>query len=130
MKKTHNAIKGNELARKVKNYIIDNIDGEPYDKELKTDEEKIKFLFRCFKSEYGHMIDRYGKQRALAEWFSGLPSVISIDFMNYDILNIAKEWGSIPEDATPREEQKILDNWFNLCAVKTIQLFRAYDCKI
>jgi hypothetical protein len=43
-----------------------------------------------------------------------------------EILELAKEWGSLPADATERQEQAILDNWFNFAANKTAQLFRAH----
>ena len=118
--------KSSELDQKVKRYIIDCIDGTGYDVELKTTAEKIDFLRDCFEREYGHEIKRQGYVNALREWFAGLPSACTVAFYNGDILTLAVEWGSIPENATEKQEYKILENWFNLVAVKTDQLFRGY----
>jgi len=67
-----------------------------------------------------------GEQQALKEWFSGLPSACTVDFCNNSVLALAREWGYLSDSATERQEQKILDNWFNLVAGKTGQLFRKY----
>ena len=45
--------------------------------------------------EYGFMIKRVGKQKAMAEWLSGL--ALNIEYMNDDILKLAIEMGSIDE---------------------------------
>ena len=119
--------KSGELDRVVKRYIIDQIDGSGYDKTLTTDKEKVKFLKDTFYAEYSHEIVRRGELKALAEYFSGLPSCCNIAFTNFDILQLAKKWGSLPENPTERQEIKILDNWWNLLANKTLQLFRKYS---
>ena len=117
--------------REAKNYLISNIDWSGYDleDELKTDKEKLQFVADTFRAEYGHAIGRYGYQRALAEWFMGLPSAINVEFRNYYIIELAKAWGSIPENATEKQEEKILNNWFIWMANKLMQLFRAYKVK-
>ena len=116
-----------------KQYILDNITSDGYieegQKEPSTDKEKLQFLMDTFKSEYGWAIERYGIYKAFTEWLMGLPSVFSIDFMNYDILQLAKKWGSIPENATERQENKILANWWNFITVKTFQLFNKHHIK-
>ena len=88
--------------------------------------DKIQFLKETFEIEYGHAINNLGYTGALEQWFMGLPSVCTVAFYNSDILEIAREWGSLPENATERQEQKILDNWFNLIACKTRQLITGY----
>ena len=109
----------------VKNYIIDCIDSSDRDleKEPETPFEKIRFLEKCFVSEYGHEIARIGKIKAMTNWLQGLPSCLHIEFSNYQILQLAKSWGSLPEKATENEEDRILDNYWNLVANKTLQLF-------
>lgn len=113
-------------------YILNAIDAEGYDlqKLPETDTEKLQFLADTFKSEYGWMIERVGGQNAMREWIMGLPSSFNIDFENYRIIELAKEWNSIPANATEREEDKILNNWFNLIAAKTFQLFRKHNISI
>jgi len=118
--------KSSELDQKVKRYIIDCIDGSGYDVELKTTAEKIDFLRDCFEREYGHEIKRQGQQKALAEYFAGLPSCCTVAFYNTDILALAVEWGSLPENATEKQEDKILENWFSFIAAKTVQMFNGY----
>jgi len=108
----------------VKNYIIDCIDSSDRDeKEPETPFEKIRFLEKCFMSEYGHEIARIGKIKAMTNWLQGLPSCLHIEFSNYQILQLAKSWGSLPEKATENEEDRILDNYWNLVANKILQLF-------
>lgn len=114
------------LDKVAKSYILDAIDGDAYDAVLNTDAERVQFLLNTFRNEYGYMIERVGFCNALREWFMGLPSAIHIDFENYKILQIAVEWGSLPEKYTERQADKILENWFNLMAVKTCQLFKKY----
>ena len=118
--------KSSELDQKVKRYILECIDGTDYDVELKTTAEKIQFLKETFESEYGWYIKQLGYTGALEEWFTGLPSACTVAFYYSDILEIARAWGSLPENANERDEQKILDNCFNLIACKTRQLITGY----
>ncbi len=111
-------MKTKELNALVFPYILNAIDGSGYDKELTTDVEKLQFVCDCFRSEYGWHIEQVGKYNAFHEWLMGLPSSINIDFENYRIIEIVKEWSSIPVNATERQEQKILDNWFNFITCK------------
>jgi hypothetical protein len=48
----------------------------------------------------------------------GLPSSFSVDFENYKILELAKKWGALKENAKAKDEDKITDNWFNFVANK------------
>lgn len=119
--------KGHELDKIVKTYILSHIDASAYqEQEPADDAEKIHFLYMTFQSEYGWSIPRYGLVGALREWFRGLPSACHIAFYNSDIIQLAEKWGSLPKNASEREQQKILDNYWNLIANKTAQLFRKY----
>jgi hypothetical protein len=115
------------------NYIIDAISTDGYDIEANTETEKLQFIADCFKSEYcfPDNLKYYGTyQNTLANWFMGLPSSINIEFRNHAIIEIAKKWGSIPKDATEKQEDKIISNWFNLIAFKTLQLFKKHNISI
>lgn len=118
--------KSSELSKTVKAYILENIDGSGYGVELKTVQEKVNFLYETFMSEYGWMIQRVGQTEALRQWFMGLPSACTVAFMNGDILKLAHDWDSLPVNPTEAQEQKIINNWFNLVANKTSQMFRTY----
>lgn len=122
-------MKNANLDQTVKAYILSCIDGDAYGVECKTNQEKIDFLKHCFENEYlfPANLARYGSvQNVLAEYFMGLPSVFNLAFYNHDILALAVEWGSLPENATEKQEQKILDNYFQFLAAKTMQLFNGY----
>jgi hypothetical protein len=74
--------------------IIDNIDLEPYD--ISNDGylyDKIKTTYNIFKKEYGFMIPRVGEVNAFKEWLMGLPSVLTVPFLNSEILSLSKENG-------------------------------------
>ena len=118
-----------ELNQKAFSYIINCVDGEGYGRELNNAQEKLQFVADTFKAEYvcPENLRRYGSyQEVFRQWLMGLPSSFNVDFENYRIIEIAKEWGSIPTNATERQEQKIIDNWFNLIASKTFQLMKKH----
>ena len=115
--------------RKYERAIIDSIDSEGYDENPITDKEKLQFLKDTFRAEYGWAIERMGEQKAFSEWISGLPSSFSIPFMNRDILELAKVMGSLPEDATEKQEDRVLENYWNFMTVKTFQSFRKYKIR-
>lgn len=130
---TNTLTKRSQLKTIVNNYILNAIDGSGYDKDLKTDEEKLQFLADTFISEYCYPenLRYYGSyQKCFENWIMGLPSSFNIDFENYRIIEIAKEWGSLKPDADDRAEDKILDNWFNYIASHTMQLFSKYGIVI
>lgn len=94
--------------------IIDNIDLDGYG--IDNDGylyDKIKTVYNIFKSEYGHEVIRQGSEvKAFKEWLTGLPSVLTVPFYNYDILNIGYINGLIKADATEEEEDKFLDEYW------------------
>jgi len=105
-------------------FLIDAIDPEVYDSEIKTNAGKVKFFFETFEKEHGFMIERVGLQNALSEYLQGLPSIIDLPYQNGDILDLAKRFSSIPQNATPREEARILSNYWQFMANRLIQLER------
>lgn len=83
------------------NTIIDNIDLESYG--LSNDVylyDKIKTTYNIFKQEHGFMIERVGEVNAFKEWLMGLPSVLSVPFMNSEILSLAKDNGFLNVQCT------------------------------
>ena len=100
-----------------KNYqdFILSIITEDYNGDLiKTDEEKINFLFHRFYNEYGWLIKRVGKQKAMTEWLSGL--AINIPCYNHEIIELAIKMGSVSEVLTEDQKNQIVDNYFNFMA--------------
>ena len=112
------------IDQKSKRYLLDCLsettDGEP----LPTYAERIAYAHDRFRSEYKWAIATMGEQRACEEWLQGL--ALPIAFYNHDIIELAKSWGSIPQDATARQEDKIIDNYWRFMAAKLCQLHNGY----
>ncbi len=121
--------KSSELDKQAKLYLLDAMRDklEEYDftaPEGMDNEEVADRVRMIFCSEYQWQLERYGVIRAIQEWLQGLALPIAFD--NWDIINLAKDWRSIPEDATERQEDKILDNYWHFMANKLSQLFDGY----
>jgi hypothetical protein len=119
-----------ELRQKAQKYIIDSIDSEAYDIGTIDNEEKLFFLAHTFRLEKQWHIDQVGTYKAFQEWIMGLPTVFNIEFENYKIIELAKSWGSIPQDASEKQEDKILENYWNFITSHTFQLFRKYKIEV
>ena len=99
------------------------IDAEGYDVEQPTNnKEKIKTFFAIFNSEYEWQINHDGEFKALTDYLQGLGGCLHIAYNNHDILELAKKYGSISNNATEKQEQKILDNYWLFMANKLMQL--------
>jgi hypothetical protein len=112
-------MKTNNKLHPVFPYLLNCIDFEG------SNVEKIQSVLIAFNSEYNHDYNKKyypNLQKRFSEWLQGLPSCINVDFQNYKILEIAKTWESLPINATERQEDKILSNWFNFISVKFFQL--------
>ena len=112
------------LDQTVKSYILSTIEDDGNGTELNTNAEKCAYLKERFAAEYGWRVNQVGRQTAMIDWLQGL--ALHIEYMNYQILQLAKEWGSLPDKATPRQEDKILDNYWTFIAAKTLQLIDGY----
>ena len=128
-----------EFKRKMQAYILDCIDTEAYDQKFNTTKERLEFVHQCFIKEfwYDNNKRRYGSQVAgFKEYLMGLPSVIGIDFENYRILEIAKEWGSyknttgMSEKAIERYEDAIIGTWFYLVSVNFFNMLKKEGIKV
>lgn len=115
---------------KYEKYIIDSIDAESYGKEPKNNKEKLQFLRDTFRDEYydgNPNAQSMGERRAFEEWIRGLPSSFNIDFYNTDILKLAKKNGTLRADASEKEEERVLENYWNYITNKTFIAFNKYD---
>ena len=115
--------KSSELDRTVKLYILHHIkeDSEGTERNII---DSIEYVKQRFESEWSHEIPRQGYINALTEWLMGIP--LSFAFSNYDILQLAIKWGSIPENYTEKQADKILENYWRFMANKLNQLFTGY----
>ena len=103
-----------EYKKNYKNYILSTIEEDQEGKPIKTDDEKIKYIFDRFYSEYGWNIERVGKQKAMAEWLSGL--ALDIEYYNLSIVELAVKMGSVEENPSDKMQGKIIDNYWNFMA--------------
>ena len=104
-----------------KNYILDCIDSEDdlVNQEL-TRDQKIQYLFDRFNSEYGWNIQRVGKYKAMQEWLSGL--AINIPYTYFDIIELAKEMGSIDSNPSEALKDRVCQNYFSFMAQMVLLL--------
>tara|TARA_R100001015_G_C4485907_1_gene64958 strand:+ start:143 stop:511 length:369 start_codon:yes stop_codon:yes gene_type:complete len=100
-----------EYKKNYKNYILSTIEEDGEGKPLTTDQEKINYIFDRFNSEYGFMIERVGKQKAMAEWLSGL--ALDIEYYYDDIVKLAIEMGSIDPNPSDKLRNKVEQGYFD-----------------
>jgi|WetSurMetagenome_2_1015567.scaffolds.fasta_scaffold603711_2 hypothetical protein len=110
----------------INQYILDAIDTEGYNVNCNTDKEKLLFLYDTFKKECYYHLSKDGYFKSFYGWCQGLPSSFNIEFANHKIIELAKSWGSLPENATDKQIDKILENYWDFMTVKTFQLFKKY----
>ena len=103
-----------EYKKNYKNYILSTIEEDSEGKPITTEQEKIKYIFDRFYSEYGWNIERVGKQKAMAEWLSGL--ALDIEYYNLSIVELAVKMGSVEENPSDKMQGKIIDNYWNFMA--------------
>jgi hypothetical protein len=108
----------------IEKYILDCIDGEGYGVSPKTDREKIEFLIETFKREKSYEIDRIGISRAFTDWLQGLPSCFNIEFENYKILELMHDQGSLPHNATEKQEDAMLEKYWRYMTMRCFELYR------
>ena len=102
-------------------YLFDCIDTEQIG-ENATDKEKINFVFKTFEDEYGNPYNKriYPNEcERLAQYLRGLPSCVNVAFADYDIIQIGKSWGFCK---TSKAEDKFVENCFDVCAFRLIQM--------
>ena len=97
-----------------KRYILEIIEVDNDGNQLTTDEEKIKYIFDRFNSEYDWAIERYGKVRAMTEWLQGL--ALNIPYMYDEIIELAIAMGSIDDNPTEKLETKVINNYWSFMA--------------
>ena len=123
-RKENKMSKSSILDTTVKRYLLDAVESE--DVTLTTTKDKIEFIRSRFMTEKNYEIKQSGRLLAMISWFQGLGFPGHIAFYNYDILQLAQQWGSLPANPTESQEDKILNNYWNLLANKTLQLFNGY----
>ena len=98
-----------------KRYILDTIDEVDCDDcNLKTDEDKINYIFNRFNNEYDWNIKRYGKVQAMTNWLQGL--ALNIPYMYHEIIELAIAMGSLDENSSDQLQSKVINNYWRFMA--------------
>ena len=112
--KTMTKLHHTEYKKNYKNYILGTIEEDGEGKPLKTDQEKIDYIFNRFNSEYGWNIERVGKFKAMTEWLQGL--ALDIEYYYNDIVNLAVKMGSIDPNPSEKLQAKVIENYWSFMA--------------
>ena len=97
-----------------KNYILSTIEENGEGKPLTSESEKISYIFNRFNSEYGFMIERVGKYKAMSEWLSGL--ALDIEYYNDAIVDLAIKMGSINPKPNDKLKNTVAANYWDFMA--------------
>tara|TARA_B100000131_G_C17872175_1_gene514659 strand:+ start:105 stop:467 length:363 start_codon:yes stop_codon:yes gene_type:complete len=105
-----------EYKRNYWEYILGTIHEDTEGNELWKPEDKKKYLFDRFYSEYGWEVERVGKRQAMINWLQGL--ALNIEYTYGSIIQLAQEMGSLDFYREPNEklEDKICNNYWNFMA--------------
>ncbi len=102
-------------------YIVSVIDSEDLPSDKMTNKEKVFFIMDRFNKEYCYSqnLQRHKNDitKLMAEWLSGL--AINIPYTYNDIIKLSKD---LLETDTLKNEDKIVENYFNFMAIQIIQL--------
>ena len=100
--------------------IIDSIDFNGYENDADIYGDyplytNIQNVYSIFKKEHIHKNNSFMNEEILfKEWLQGLPSVLTVPFMNYIILENAKKAGFAFE--TEQQEERFLDAYWSRLA--------------
>ena len=109
--------------KKVKEYLLSCIDFDGYACEESHDPNtRILTALSICRSEIGYIEKMQGTQAMIEYWFAGLCSVVSLPFTYSEIVPLAVGWGSIPENHTELQAEKICSNWFRYLAAQFCQM--------
>ena len=103
-----------------KNYFLEVIKSQDLPEDIKTDKEKVNFIFERFNSEYNHAnnIRRTPNfQMRFAEWLQGL--AINLPYNYNDIIELAKK---LLETDQLKNENRIIKNYWSFMAYQIIKL--------
>ena len=102
-------------------YILSVIESEDLPSETMTNKEKVFFIMDRFIKEYCYEQNliryKYDMTKLLAEWLSGL--AINIPYTYCDIIKLSKD---LLETDTLKDEDKIIENYFNFMAIQIFKL--------
>ena len=115
-----------EYKKNYQNYILEAVEyTHDNEKEITTRQDKINYIFNRFFSEMDWNIKKSGKFIAMTDWLQGLG--LNISYCNGDIISLAKQMGSVDDNLTPKQEEKIIDNYWSFMANIVLGLEKEYN---
>ena len=97
-----------------RSFILDHIEKDHNGNALVTQNDKIRFLFDRFYSEFNWRVKQAGKRQAMIEWLSGL--ALSLPCYNREIIDLAIQMGSIDDNPSDKLIDKVVENYFPFMA--------------
>ena len=95
-----------------------------YYNALKTDKEKVTFIYGRFMSEYGWCYRREQPSiKPLIDWLQGL--ALNIPYMYCDIIKLREQFEE--RGLTEKEQEQTCDNYWRFMAMRLRALFEYYD---
>ena len=109
------------LERKFENYVISMIKNSVYVEDnnytINCDRGAILLFFSVYQKEYGWA---FPGVRNIKDYLQGLPSIANIDFYNYKIIEIGKDWGVNLD--TEEKQYTWCETWWERIAMAIITL--------
>ena len=103
-----------KYKKNYRNYILGYIEENYKGNKIKTDKDKIAFIFKRFHDECSYTIKTQGKRQAMTEWLAGL--AIPFACYNGEVIDLAIEMGSIDNNPTDKMIDKVLEGYFPFMA--------------
>lgn len=107
-------------------YILDSIENDELGNNA-TNEDKIRKFIDVFHDEYDDLYHRRlykYKYIHIANYLQGLPSICSVDYEDYRIEQLGKEWGFINSE---NNSGYFVYHWFEMLATRIIELADYYE---
>jgi hypothetical protein len=101
------------MLQHCKNIILESfedLDGA----DDRSPEEQISYAANRFLSEMGWRIQQVGKQKAAFDWVQGL--ALNVPYLNYDIIQLAKESGILRKNAREATEDRFIERYWKTLA--------------
>lgn len=106
--------------------ILNSINGAAYGQKLTSQSEKIMFFYFKFQEDCANEIQDYGILTALMRYLQTPLTAIDLPHDCYEILDMARELGSLPENSTRIQEDKILAEYWGFVAFQIFELFKKH----
>ena len=99
-----------KYKKNYRSYILECLDVS----EDMPEKNRIEYISDRFTKENGFMVARVGKQKAIAEWLSGL--ALPIPFYSDEIIEFAVKMGSIEPNPSDRIRELVCERYWDFMA--------------